>query len=102
VAPFYLSDAKKCLTFKAIPFFPAAAIDKKPSYVLGDLFVFELTNHTYDYSSSAWTVTTPSGVTTDYTVNSDALILSEVGDYKITCTTPGEEALVTYITVTAP
>ena len=86
---------------KAIPFFPAAAIDKKPSYVLGDLFVFELTNHTYDYSSSAWTVTTPSGVTTDYTADSDALILSEVGDYKITCTTPGEETLVTYITVTA-
>lgn len=90
-----------CSRITAVPFFPAAAINKKSSYVTGDLFVFELTNHTYDYSSSAWTVTTPSGVTTDYTADSDALILSEVGDYKITCTTPGEETLVTYITVTA-
>ena len=84
----------------AIPFFPAAAIKKKPSYVVGDLFVFELTNHTYDYSSSAWTVTTPEGVTSSYSMTSDAVLLSEVGDYKITCTTD-EETVVTYITVTA-
>jgi hypothetical protein len=91
-----------CSRITAVPFFPAAAIDKKPSYVLGDLFVFELTNHTYDYSSSAWTVTTPAGVTKNYTMESDAVLLSEVGDYKITCTTPGQETVVTYITVTAP
>ena len=84
----------------AIPFFPAAAIKKKSSYVVGDLFVFELTNHTYDYSSSAWTVTTPGGVTTNYSMTSDAVLLSEVGDYKITCTTD-EETVVTYITVNA-
>lgn len=86
----------------AVPFFPAAAIDKQSSYVTGDLFVFKLTNHIYDYSLSTWTVTTPSGVTTPYTMDSDSVLLSEAGDYKITCTTPDQETLVTYITVTAP
>ena len=86
--------------FTAIPFFPAAAIKKKPSYVVGDLFVFELKNHLYDYSASTWTVTTPEGVTSSYSMTSDAVLLSEVGDYKITCTTD-EETVVTYLTVTA-
>jgi len=91
-----------CSRITAVPFFPAAAINKKSSYVTGDLFVFELANHTYDYSTSEWTVTTPAGVTKNYTMESDAVLLSEVGDYKITCTTPGQETVVTYITVTAP
>lgn len=95
-------NRRVCSRITAAPFFPAAAINKKSSYVTGDLFEFELTNHTYDYSTSEWTVTTPAGVTKNYTMESDAVLLSEVGDYKITCTTPGQETVVTYITVTAP
>lgn len=86
---------------KAIPVFPAAAIKTKASYKVGDIFVFELTNHNYDYSTSAWTVTTPGGVTKNYTMASDAVLLSEAGDYKITCTTD-QETITTYITVTTP
>ena len=85
----------------SIPFFPAAAIKTKASYEVGDIFVFELTNHNYDYSTSAWTVTTPGGVTKNYTMASDAVLLSEAGDYKITCTTD-QETITTYITVTTP
>ena len=99
LVPFRFEPLSAGLT--AIPIFPAAAIKTKASYKVGDIFVFELTNHNYDYSTSAWTVTTPGGVTKNYTMNSDAVLLSEPGDYKITCTTD-QETITTYITVTTP
>lgn len=86
---------------KAIPVYPAAAIKKNASYKVGDLFAFELTNINYDYSSSTWAVTPPGGVTKNYTMASDAVLLSEAGEYKITCTTT-QETITTYITVSAP
>ena len=82
-----------------IPYFPAAAIKKNASYSVNDYFVFELTNNNYMYSSSTWTVTTPGGTTSTYTTDDYRVQLTEAGDYKITCTTTGEETVVAFITV---
>lgn len=83
-----------------VPYFPAAAIKKKASYSINEDFVFELTNHYYSYQNSTWYVTTPGGVRTAYVLDqSDRVKLTETGDYKIEAETPGQETVVTYITV---
>jgi len=84
-----------------VPLFPAAAIKRKASYTKDDFFVFELTNHDYRYGNACWSVTTPGGETTNYSQSDYRVQLTEVGDYKISCTTPGQETVVTYVTVTA-
>lgn len=89
----------KDVTLPALPVFPAAAIKKNTSYHTGDHFVFELTNHGYSYENSTWKITAPSGTTTSYNMDDYRVQLTEVGDYKISCTTPGQETVVTYITV---
>ena len=83
----------------ALPFFPAAAIKRNTSYSVGDYFVFELTNNDYTYQNSIWKVTTPDGTTTQYDMDDYRVQLTAAGDYKISCTTPGQETVVTYITV---
>ena len=92
----------KEVTLSAFPLFPAAAIKKNASYHTGDYFVFELTNHSYSYESSTWKITTPGGTTTQYDMDVYRVQLNETGEYKISCTTPEQETVVTYITVTAP
>lgn len=85
----------------ALPVFPAAAIKRNASYSVGDYFVFELTNNSYTYQNSTWKVTAPDGTTTQYNMDDYHVQLTAAGDYKISCTTPDQETVVTYITVTA-
>lgn len=85
----------------ALPVFPAAAIKKNASYIVGEYFIFELTNHSYTYENSTWKVTAPDGTTTSYNMDDYRVQLTAAGDYKISCTTPEHETVVTYITVNA-
>ena len=87
--------------FPALAIFPAAAIKRDASYKVGDYFVFELTNHDYTYKNSTWKVTAPDGTTTSYNMDDYRVKLTAAGDYKISCTTPEHETVVTYITVNA-
>lgn len=84
----------------ALPVFPAAAIKKNASYIVGEYFIFELTNHSYTYENSTWKITAPDGTTTSYNMDDYRVQLTATGDYKISCTTD-EETVVTYITVNA-
>ena len=87
------------VSLPALPFFPAAAIKKKASYHKGDYFEFALTNHSYTYENSTWKVTDPSGKTTSYVLDDYRVQLNSAGEYKISCTTPEQETVVTYINV---
>ena len=91
----------KEVDFPTLPIFPAAAIKKNTSYSVGDYFVFELTNNDYTYQNSTWKITAPDGTTTQYNMDDYHVQLTAAGDYKISCTTPDQETVVTYITVTA-
>lgn len=82
-----------------IPFFPAAFIKTKTSYSVGDYFVFQLTNHNYQYDTATWTVTDPSGTSTDYTMDDYHIELSTAGEYKITVSIPGQEKVTAFIKV---
>ena len=82
-----------------IPFFPAAFIKTETSYSVGDYFVFQLTNHNYQYDTATWTVTDPSGTSTDYTMDDYHVELSTAGEYKITVSIPGQEKVTAFIKV---
>lgn len=90
---------KKGQILGEIPFFPAAFIKTKASYSVGDYFVFQLTNHSYQYDTATWTVTDPGGTSTDYTMDDYRVKLSTAGEYKITVSIPGQEKVTTFITV---
>jgi len=85
--------------FIALPIFPAAFIKTKASYSVGDYFVFQLTNHNYQYDTATWTVTDPSGTSTDYTMDDYRVELSTAGEYKITVSIPGQEKVTAFIKV---
>lgn len=85
--------------FTSLPFFPAAFIKTKASYSVGDYFVFQLTNHNYQYDTATWTVTDPSGTSTDYTTDDYRVELSTAGEYKITVSIPGQEKVTAFIKV---
>lgn len=92
-------EPKKVNGFIALPIFPAAFIKTKASYSVGDYFVFQLTNHSYQYDAATWTVTDPGGTSTDYTMDDYRVELSTKGEYKITVSIPGQEKVTTFITV---
>lgn len=92
-------EPKKVNGFIALPIFPAAFIKTKASYSVGDYFVFQLTNHSYQYDAATWTVTDPGGTSTDYTMDDYRVKLSTAGEYKITVSIPGQEKVTTFITV---
>lgn len=83
----------------SLPFFPAAFIKTETSYSVGDYFVFQLTNHNYQYDTATWTVTDPGGTSSDYTMDDYHVELTTAGEYKITVSTPGQEKITTFITV---
>ena len=95
--PFYAPNSLSGLT--SLPFFPAAFIKTEASYSVGDYFVFQLTNHNYQYHTATWTVTTPGGTSTDYTMDDYHVRLSAAGEYKITVSIPDKEKITTFITV---
>ena len=66
---------------------------------MGDYFVFQLTNHHYQYDAATWTVTDPGGTSTDYTMDDYHVRLSAAGEYKITVSIPDKEKITTFITV---
>ena len=82
-----------------IPFFPAAFIKTDAAYSVGNYFVFQLTNHNYQYDTATWTVTDPGGTSTDYTMDDYHVKLDTAGEYKITVSIPGQEKVTTFITV---
>ena len=83
-----------------LPVYPFAFIKREASYSKNDYFIFALTNHGYRYGDAVWTVTPPEGEPQNYSQNDHQVQLTQVGDYKISCTTDNE-TVVTYITVTA-
>ena len=90
----------------ALPFFPAAAIKKAPSYHVNDYFVFEVFNNSYVHHSSRWRITRIGGESQEYSLDDYHAQLTEAGEYKIEATiydaddpTVKVEKLVTYITV---
>lgn len=83
----------------SLPIFPAAFIKTEASYSVGDYFVFQLTNHSYQYDTATWTVTEPGGTSSDYTMEDYHVKLTSVGEYKITVSTPGQEKITAFITV---
>ena len=82
-----------------VPLYPAAFIKTEATYDAGDYFVFALTNHNYQYYDATWTITTPGGVSTDYTQQDYRVQLTASGDYKIEVTIPGQEKVTAYIHV---
>lgn len=94
--PFVFGSANTELT--ALPYFPAAAIKKNASYSVGDYFIFEITNNSYvPKTTDVWSVTTPSGTTTNYTLDDYRVRLMEAGVYKIKVTTD-QETITAFIT----
>ena len=83
-----------------LPVYPFAFIKREASYSKNDYFVFALTNHGYRYGDAVWTVTPPEGEPQNYSQNDHQVQLTQVGVYKISCTTPNKETVVTYIDVT--
>ena len=85
----------------ALPVFPGAGIKTNQSYMKDDYFVFELTNHDYDYRNSTWYLTSPSGDTKSFSMDNYRVKLTEVGEYKIVVIIPGQEKVIAFIEVSA-
>lgn len=80
------------------PVLPAATIQKDPSYSVGDWFKFIIINTDYLFDTAVWTVTDPSGKSTDYQQAEGSIRLLEEGEYKIVAKT-SKEKITTYIVV---
>ena len=65
------------------PLAPAAFIDTKDSYDVGDWFQFELTNHDYQYAGTVWTITEPDGTKVVKKHADFEYQLTKAGEYRI-------------------
>lgn len=80
------------------PVFPAANILKESSYSVGDWFKFILINTDYIYDTTVWTITDPSGKSSEYQQAEGCVRLTQEGEYKIVAKTP-YESITAYIVV---
>ena len=88
-----------------LPLVPAAFIQTKAPYRVGDLFEFRLVNYDQVYAGTVWTITAPDGTVSSFPQSDRDFELAQSGKYKIDAAispAPGEavvEHVVTFITV---
>ena len=88
-----------------LPLVPAAFIQTKAPYRVGDLFEFRLINYDQVYAGTVWTITAPDGTVSSIPQSDRDFELTQSGKYKIDAAIspdPGDAAVehvVTFITV---
>ena len=88
-----------------LPLVPAAFIQTKAPYRVGDIFEFQLINYDQLYAGTVWTITAPDGTVSSIPQSDHDFELTQSGKYKIDAAispAPGEavvEHVVTFITV---
>ena len=88
-----------------LPLVPAAFIQTKAPYRVGDLFEFRLMNYDQLYAGTVWTITAPDGTVSSVPQSDRDFELGQRGKYKIDAAiapAAGEdvvEHVVTFITV---
>ena len=88
-----------------LPLVPAAFIDTKASYAVGDRFPLRIKNYDKLYAGTRWTITAPDGTVSTLPQSVQAFVFTQAGRYRIkAAVAPSEGAAVTeqvvaYVTV---